>query len=70
MPAQVNPPMDENWMVITFIDIQEVPYYERVLAVIGKPFLEMIKHGNMAEMGLQSGKIKDFMVLKIVAEHL
>lgn len=64
MAAQVNPLMDENEMVMTFIDIQDVPYYERVLAGIGKSFSKIIKHGEMAEMGLKAGKIKDLMILQ------
>lgn len=55
---------------MTFIDTKEVLYYERVLTGIGKPFSEMIKHGDMAEMGLQSRKIKDFTALEVVAEHI
>lgn len=34
-----------------------MPYYERVLVGIGKPFSKMIKHGEMAEMGLKAEKI-------------
>ena len=30
----------------------------------------MINHGDMAEMGLRSGTIKDFTSLEAVAEHL
>lgn len=57
-------------MVMTFIDTQEVPYYERVLAGIGKPFLEIIKHRNMAEIRIRSGKIKDFSALEAVIEQI
>ena len=62
--------MDENEMVMTFIDIQEAPYYERILAGIGKPFSEMIKHGDMVEIGIRSEKIKNFTALEAMAEHL
>lgn len=62
--------LDENEMAMTFIVAQEAPYYERLLAGIGKPFFEMIKHGNMAEIGIRSAKIKDLSALKVVAEHL
>lgn len=37
------------------------------MAGIGKPFSEMIKHG---EMGFKSGKIKDLTALEAVAEHI
>lgn len=70
MTDQVIPPMNEAELLMTFIDIQEAPYYERVLAGIGKPFSKMIKHGEMAEMGLKAGKIKDLATLEAVAEHI
>lgn len=70
LAAQVIPSMTESEMVMTFIDIQEAHFYERVLASIDKPFSEMIKHGEMAKMGLKSGKIQDLAALKVVAEHI
>lgn len=70
MAAQVHPPVDENEMVMTFIETQEAPYYEKILAGIGKPFSKMIKYGDMVEIQMQSGKIKDFSALEAIAEHL
>lgn len=68
MAAQVHSPMDENEMVMTFIDTQETPYYERLLTGIGKPFSEIIKHEDMTEMRLQSSKIKDFTALEAMTK--
>lgn len=40
------------------------------MAGINKPFSKMIRHVDIAEMGLRYRKIKDFMALEVVAEHI
>lgn len=70
MAAQVHHLMDENEILLTFIETRDVLYYENVLAGIEKPFSEMIKHEDMVEIRMQSRKIKDFLALEALAEHL
>lgn len=70
MATQVHHLMDENEMVLTFIETHDVLYYENVLVGIEKPFSEMIKHEDMVEIRMQSRKIKDFSALKALVEYL
>lgn len=53
MAAQLHPPIDENEIVMIFIDTKEALYYDMVLTSIRKPFSEMIKRGDMAKIGLR-----------------
>ena len=50
-------------MVEAFIHAQQHPYYKRLINGIGRSFAELIKHGEMVEDGIQTGKIK------ITTEH-
>ena len=50
--------MDDSEIVEAFIHIQQHPYYERLINGAGQSFAEQIKHGEMVEDGIQTGKIK------------
>ena len=51
-------PMDDSEMVEAFIYAQQHPYYERLINRAGRSFAELIKHGEIVEDGIQTGKIK------------
>ncbi|XP_019240246.1 PREDICTED: uncharacterized protein LOC109220243 [Nicotiana attenuata] len=55
--ARVKPPMDEIEMVSIFLQAQEADYFQNMMSVIGKPFAEAIKIGEMVENGLKTGRI-------------
>ena len=45
-------------MVEAFIHALQHPYYERLINGAGRSFAELIKHGELVEEGIQTGKIK------------
>ncbi|XP_070017617.1 uncharacterized protein [Nicotiana sylvestris] len=55
--TRVKPPMDETEMVSVFLQAQEADYYQNMMFVMGKPFAEAIKIGEMVENGLKIGRI-------------
>lgn len=44
--------MDEDEMVWTFIETQEAPYYAQVIGSLGKPFVDIIKKGDLVDAGI------------------
>lgn len=61
--------MDDDEMVRTFTKTQKAPYYVQVIKSLGKPFVDIIKKGDLVDVGIQSGKIEDFSTLKVMADH-
>ncbi|XP_070028745.1 uncharacterized protein [Nicotiana sylvestris] len=55
--ARVKPSMDEIEMVSIFLQAQEADYFQNMMFVMGKPFAEAIKIGEMVENGLKTGRI-------------
>nr|XP_016433460.1 PREDICTED: uncharacterized protein LOC107759956 [Nicotiana tabacum] len=55
--SRVKPPMDEIEMVTVFLQAQEPYYFQNMMSVMGKPFAEAIKIGDMVEHGLKTGRI-------------
>ena len=49
--------MKDYELIVVFIQAQEPDYFHYLLAVMGKPFAEAIKIGEMVENGIKSGKI-------------
>ena len=50
--------MDDFEMVEAFIHAQQHLYYKRLINGASRSFAELIKHGEMVEDGIQTGKIK------------
>ncbi|XP_070008066.1 uncharacterized protein [Nicotiana sylvestris] len=53
--AKVKPPMDEIEMATIFLQAQEADYFQNMMSVMGKSFVEAIKIGKMVENGLETG---------------
>ncbi|XP_070014027.1 uncharacterized protein [Nicotiana sylvestris] len=52
--ARVKPPMDETEMVSVFLQSQDADYFQNMMSVMGKPFVEAIKIGEMVKNGLKT----------------
>ncbi|KAM3266202.1 hypothetical protein P3L10_003196 [Capsicum annuum] len=61
--ARVKPPMKESKIVEMFIQAQDETYYQHLLPALGKPFIEVLKIGEMIEDGIKSGRIVSFATL-------
>nr|XP_016436517.1 PREDICTED: uncharacterized protein LOC107762657 [Nicotiana tabacum] len=55
--SRVKPPIDEKEMVSVFLQAQELDYYQNMMSAMGKPFVEVIKIGKMAENRLKTGRL-------------
>ncbi|XP_075092442.1 uncharacterized protein LOC142172674 [Nicotiana tabacum] len=55
--TRVKPQMDETKMVSVFLQAQEADYYQNMMSMMGKPFAEAIKIGEMVENGLKIRRI-------------
>ncbi|PHU01565.1 hypothetical protein BC332_31352 [Capsicum chinense] len=62
--ARVKPPMKESKIVEAFIQAQDETYYQNLLPALGKPFIEVLKMGEMIEDGIKTGHIVSFATLK------
>ncbi|KAM3357045.1 hypothetical protein P3S68_023759 [Capsicum galapagoense] len=62
--ARVKPPMKESKIVEVFIQAQDETYYQHLLPTFGKPFIEVLKMGEMIEDGIRTGRIVSFATLK------
>ncbi|XP_070015876.1 uncharacterized protein [Nicotiana sylvestris] len=62
--ARVKPPMDETEMVTVFLQAQEADYFQNMMSVVGKPFAEAIKIGEMVENDLKTGRILSHVAFK------
>ncbi|KAF3655418.1 hypothetical protein FXO38_12359 [Capsicum annuum] len=55
--ARVKPPMKESKIVEVFIQAQDEIDYQHLLPVLGKPFIEVLKMGEMIEDEIKTGRI-------------
>ncbi|KAM3374761.1 hypothetical protein P3S68_013475 [Capsicum galapagoense] len=60
--ARVKPPMKESKIVEVFIQAQDETYYQHLLPALGKPFIEVLKMGEMIEEGIKTGRIVSFAI--------
>ncbi|XP_070023279.1 uncharacterized protein [Nicotiana sylvestris] len=68
--ARVNPPMEEKEMVEYFLQAQEPTYFGHLISVVGKPFNDVVKIGEMVEDGLKSSKIMSYSALKATTQAI
>ncbi|XP_070008067.1 uncharacterized protein [Nicotiana sylvestris] len=68
--ARVNPPMEEDEMVEYFLQALEPTYFGHLISVIGKPFNDVVKMGEMVEEGLKSSKIMSYSSLKATTQAI
>ncbi|KAM3249945.1 hypothetical protein P3L10_011715 [Capsicum annuum] len=66
--ARVKPPMKEHKIVEVFIQAQDETYYQHLLPVLGKPFIEVLKMGEMIEEGIKTGRIVSLAALKATTQ--
>ncbi|XP_070020757.1 uncharacterized protein [Nicotiana sylvestris] len=66
--VRVNPPMDKIEMVTVFLQAQKVDYFQNMMSVMGKPFAEAIKIGEMVENGLKTGRILSHAAFKATSQ--
>ncbi|KAM3398618.1 hypothetical protein P3S68_002134 [Capsicum galapagoense] len=62
--ARMKPPIKENKIVEVFIQAQDETYYQHLLPALGKPFIEVLKMGEIIEDGIKSCRIVSFATLK------
>ncbi|KAM3288370.1 hypothetical protein P3S67_021800 [Capsicum chacoense] len=68
--ARVKPPMKESKIVESFIQAQDETYYQHLLPALGKPFIEVLKMGEMIEDGIKTGLIVSFATLKVTTQAI
>ncbi|PHT68188.1 hypothetical protein T459_27675 [Capsicum annuum] len=68
--ARVRPPMKESKIVEVFINAQDETYYQHLLPALGKPFIEVLKMGEMIEEGIKTGRIVSFATLKATTQAI
>ncbi|PHT69933.1 hypothetical protein T459_25037 [Capsicum annuum] len=68
--ARVKPPMKRSKIVEVFIQAQDKTYYQHLLPVLGKPFIEVLKMGEMIEDGIKTGHIVSFATLKAITQAI
>ncbi|KAM3339816.1 hypothetical protein P3S68_029685 [Capsicum galapagoense] len=66
--ARVKPPMKESKIVEVFIQVQDETYYQHLLPILGKPFIEVLKMGEMIEDEIKTGHIVSFAKLKATTQ--
>ena len=55
----VQPPLTDSEYAHTFVQTCKGVYYEQLCNSAGRSFSEMIRHGEMLEDGINTGKIRD-----------
>ncbi|PHT66756.1 hypothetical protein T459_31181 [Capsicum annuum] len=68
--ARVKPPMNESKIVEVFIQAQDETYYQHLLLALGKPFIEVLKMGEIIEEGIKTGCIVSFATLKATTQAI
>ncbi|PHT95377.1 hypothetical protein T459_03259 [Capsicum annuum] len=68
--ARVKLPMKESKIVEVFIQAQDETYYQNLLPTLGKPFIEVLKMGDMIEDGIKTGRIVSFATLKATTQAI
>ncbi|KAM3357579.1 hypothetical protein P3S68_020510 [Capsicum galapagoense] len=62
--------MKESKIVEAFIQAQDETYYQHLLPALGKPFIEVLKMGEMIEDGIKNGRIVSFATLKATTQAI
>ncbi|PHT61197.1 hypothetical protein T459_34954 [Capsicum annuum] len=68
--ARVKPPMKENKIVEAFIQAQDETYYQHLLPALVKPFIEVLKMGEIIEDRIKIGLIMSFATLKATTQAI
>ncbi|PHT73091.1 hypothetical protein T459_23876 [Capsicum annuum] len=68
--ARVKPPMKNSKIVEVFIQSQDETYYQHLLPVLGKPFIEVIKMRELIGEGIKTGHIVSFAILKSTTQAI
>ncbi|KAF3644714.1 putative nitrate transporter 1.4-like [Capsicum annuum] len=66
--ARVKLLMKESKIVEVYIQAQDKTYYQHLLPALGKPFIEVLKMGEMIEEGIKTGRIMSFTTLKATTQ--
>ncbi|KAM3249571.1 hypothetical protein P3L10_011341 [Capsicum annuum] len=66
--ARVKPPMKERKIVEVFIQAQDETYYQHLLPALSKPFIEVLKMGEMIEEGIKTSRIVSFATLETTTQ--
>jgi len=56
--------------VEVFIQLQDETYYQHLLLALGKPFIEVLKMGEMIEDGIKNGGIINFVSWKATTQAI
>ncbi|KAF3639242.1 hypothetical protein FXO37_24030 [Capsicum annuum] len=62
--------MKESKIVEVFIQAQDETYYQHLLPTLGKPFIEVLKMGEIIEDGIKTGRIVSFVTLKATTQTI
>ncbi|PHT67629.1 hypothetical protein T459_27116 [Capsicum annuum] len=62
--------MKESNIVEVSIQAQDETYYHYLLPALGKPFIEVLKMGEMIEEGIKTGRIVSFVTLKATTQAI
>jgi len=57
MAAQVEPPLSDKEMVISFISTLQYPFYEHIIGNVSTNFVDIIMIRDKVEAGIRNGKI-------------
>ncbi|PHT67569.1 hypothetical protein T459_27056 [Capsicum annuum] len=68
--ARVKLPMKESKIVEVFIQAQDETYYQHLLLVLGKPFIEVLKMGEMIEDGIKTDRVVNFSTFKETTQEI
>ncbi|PHT82251.1 hypothetical protein T459_15266 [Capsicum annuum] len=68
--TRVKLPMKKSKIVEVFIQAQDETYYQYLLPALGKPFIEVLKIGEMIEDGIKTGHIVSFATLKATTQAI
>ncbi|PHT82137.1 hypothetical protein T459_15152 [Capsicum annuum] len=66
--ARVKPPMKESKVLEKFIQAQDETYYQHLLPALGKPFIEVLKMGEMIEDRIKIDRIVSFATLETATQ--
>ncbi|KAF3638912.1 hypothetical protein T459_02973 [Capsicum annuum] len=68
--ARVKRPIKESKIVEVFIQAQDEIYYQHLLPTLGKPFIGVLKMGEMIEDGIKTSRIVSFATLKMTTQEI
>ncbi|KAF3657753.1 hypothetical protein FXO38_06604 [Capsicum annuum] len=68
--TRVKPSIKESKIVEVFIQAQDEIYYQHLLPTLGKPFIEVLKMGEMIKDGIKTDHIVSFAILKAITQAI